>query len=419
MDLEEIDLEDLDLDDFTDEELEALGFSVGGAPVASLEDLPLEQLGAFDFEDYTEDELEDLKFNFKKAMGKVGGAVKKGAAFAAKNSGALAGIASNVASGNVAGAAKGAIDLAQHHKDLLEDLMEVDWDNVTAEELEDLKFNLGKAMKKVGGAVKKGAAFAAKNSGALAGIASNVASGNVAGAAKGAIDLAQHHKDDDLMLLIDADELEDMMHMPSWSGIKAAAGKAAHAVQGAAAFAAKNAGALQGIAGAVATGDLASAAKSSIDLAQHHKELMNLVGNMQETINLDLADEDLTAEQLEDLWSFLGAVDAADKFYHKNAAALSGVYNAAAGGHYLDAMKKGVDLYQHHVDDLLMELDEFDDEELMGLKFNLKKAMGKVGGAVKKGAAFAAKNSGALAGIASNVASGNVAGAAKGAIDLA
>lgn len=94
--------------------------------------------------------------------------------------------------------------------------MEVDWDNVSAEELEELKFNFKKAMKKVGGAVKKGAAFAAKNSGALTGIASNVASGNVAGAAKGAIDLAQHHKEDDLMLLISADDIEELFHMPSW-----------------------------------------------------------------------------------------------------------------------------------------------------------------------------------------------------------
>lgn len=56
-------------------------------------------------------------------------------------------------------------------------------------------------MGKAAGAVKKGAAFAAKNSGALTNIAGAVASGNVAGAAKGAIDLAQHHKLDELLAL--------------------------------------------------------------------------------------------------------------------------------------------------------------------------------------------------------------------------
>lgn len=95
---------------------------------------------------------------------------------------------------------------------------------------------------------------------------------------------------------------------------------------------------------------------------------MNLAGKVGGMVELYTDDEDLSADDLEDLWSFMGALHSADDFYHKNAAAVKGIYSAAAGGHYLDAAKAGLSLYQHHLDVLMqlndIDLDSMTDEEI-------------------------------------------------------
>ena len=102
--------------------------------------------------------------------------LKNAGNFAKNNAGAIGGIGMAAATGNIGGAIQGGMNLAQNHKVIL---------------LEDLNmFTDG---------IKKAGNFAKNNAGAIGGIGMAAATGNVGGAVAGGVNLAQNHK---VLLLI-------------------------------------------------------------------------------------------------------------------------------------------------------------------------------------------------------------------------